>query len=162
MAFRLVNGFIDHLYARLGTTSNYSVTANLHNSQITTAPGKPFSACCVFSGSSLATASNSGDSSASCLCCYCLANIATLLGCTDCLLFTALGTELSANYQLQNLTDPRQLAILSVITPWCGLRRQHSVSPIARITIAMGMCSPSHWLETGHTTILLNGRMTDE
>jgi hypothetical protein len=63
--FRLVNEFIDHLYTRLVTTSNYSATAN-HNSQITPAPAKPFSACCVFTSSSLATASNSGDSSASC------------------------------------------------------------------------------------------------
>jgi hypothetical protein len=38
----LVNGFIDYLHTRLGTTSNYSVTANLHNSQITTAPAKLF------------------------------------------------------------------------------------------------------------------------
>jgi hypothetical protein len=43
--FWLVNGFIGHLYVytRLGTTSNYSLTANLHNSQINTAPAKPFS-----------------------------------------------------------------------------------------------------------------------
>jgi hypothetical protein len=47
------------------TTSNYSATASLHNSQITTAPAKPFLACCVFTSCSLATASNSGDSSAS-------------------------------------------------------------------------------------------------
>jgi hypothetical protein len=36
----MVNGFIDHLYAGLRTTSNYSATNNLHNSQITTAPAK--------------------------------------------------------------------------------------------------------------------------
>jgi hypothetical protein len=60
-----VNGFIDHLYTRLGTTSNYSATSYLHNSQITTAPAKPFPACCVIISRSLATASNSGDSSAS-------------------------------------------------------------------------------------------------
>jgi hypothetical protein len=41
--FGLVIRFIGHLYTRLGTTSNYSATANLHNSQITTAPAKPFS-----------------------------------------------------------------------------------------------------------------------
>jgi hypothetical protein len=46
-------------------TSNYSTTANLHNSQITTAPAKPFPAWCVFTSRSLETASNSGDSSAS-------------------------------------------------------------------------------------------------
>jgi hypothetical protein len=53
--------FIDHLYTRLGTTSNYIATANLHNLQITTAPAKHFIACYVISRS-LVTASNSGDS----------------------------------------------------------------------------------------------------
>jgi hypothetical protein len=43
---------------------NYSATGNLYNSQITTTLVKPFPACCVFSRF-LATASNSGDSSAS-------------------------------------------------------------------------------------------------
>jgi hypothetical protein len=38
MRFGLVNGVVDHLYY-----SNYSATANLHNSQITTAAAKPFS-----------------------------------------------------------------------------------------------------------------------
>jgi hypothetical protein len=36
------------------------------NSQITTAPAKPFPVSCVFTSRSLATAFNSGDSSASC------------------------------------------------------------------------------------------------
>jgi hypothetical protein len=49
-------GFTDHVYTRLRTTSNYSVTANLHNSKITTAPAKPFPACCVFTSRSLTTA----------------------------------------------------------------------------------------------------------
>jgi hypothetical protein len=44
----LANGFIDHL-------QHTSATANLHNSQITTAPAKPFPAC-VFTSRSLATA----------------------------------------------------------------------------------------------------------
>jgi hypothetical protein len=60
-----VTRFIDHLYTRPGTTSDYSATTNLHNSQITTAPAKPFLACCVFTSRSLATASNNVDSSAS-------------------------------------------------------------------------------------------------
>jgi hypothetical protein len=30
--------WIDNLYTRLGTTSNYSAIANLHNSEITTGP----------------------------------------------------------------------------------------------------------------------------
>jgi hypothetical protein len=60
----LVNGFIDRLYMPLETTSNYSATANLLISQIITAPAKPFPARYIFNRS-LATASNSGDSSAS-------------------------------------------------------------------------------------------------
>jgi hypothetical protein len=44
---------------------NYSSNANLHILQITTAPAKPFPARCVFTSHSLATASNSGDSSTS-------------------------------------------------------------------------------------------------
>jgi hypothetical protein len=50
------------------TTWNYKQLQRhryLHNSQITTAPAKPFLACCVFTRRSLATATNSGDSSAS-------------------------------------------------------------------------------------------------
>jgi hypothetical protein len=60
-----MNGFIDHLYTPLGTTSNYSATADLHTLQITTAPAKPFPACYVLTSRFLATTSNSGDSSAS-------------------------------------------------------------------------------------------------
>jgi hypothetical protein len=45
-------------------TSNFSANANLHNFQITPAPAKLFPACCVFTSRSLATASNSEDSSA--------------------------------------------------------------------------------------------------
>jgi hypothetical protein len=55
-----------HLYTRLVITSNYSVTANLHNLQINTAPVKTFLACCVFSRRSLATAFKSKISSSSC------------------------------------------------------------------------------------------------
>jgi hypothetical protein len=59
--FGLVIRFIDHLYTRLGTTSNYSASANLHSSQITTAPASSFPACCVSTSRSLVTASNSWD-----------------------------------------------------------------------------------------------------
>jgi hypothetical protein len=52
------------IYTRLGTRGNYSTTANLHNSQITTESAKPFPACCVFISRSLAMASKSGTSSA--------------------------------------------------------------------------------------------------
>jgi hypothetical protein len=57
----LDTGFVAHLNISLG----YRATANLHTLQFTTAPAKPFPACCVLTSCSLATASNSGDSSAS-------------------------------------------------------------------------------------------------
>jgi hypothetical protein len=61
----MVNGFIDHLYTPLGTKSIYNAIANLRTLQIATAPAKSFPACYVLTSRSLATASNSGDSSAS-------------------------------------------------------------------------------------------------
>jgi hypothetical protein len=65
MGYGFMNWFIDHLYTPLGTTSNYSATVDLQNSQITTAPAKPFLACCAVINLSLVTASKSKDSSAS-------------------------------------------------------------------------------------------------
>jgi hypothetical protein len=35
MDFGLANGFIDHLYTPLGTTSNYNAVADFHTLQIT-------------------------------------------------------------------------------------------------------------------------------
>jgi hypothetical protein len=55
-----MTGFIDHLYTKLGTTSNYSDIANLNTLQTTTASAKPFPACCVNSRS-MTMAFNSGD-----------------------------------------------------------------------------------------------------
>jgi hypothetical protein len=49
-------GFSDHLYTPLGTTSNYSSTANLHILQITAANTKSSPTCIVFNSRSLATA----------------------------------------------------------------------------------------------------------
>jgi hypothetical protein len=43
-----MNGFVDHLCPPLGTAGNNRATANLHNSQITTAPAKPFSSLLCF------------------------------------------------------------------------------------------------------------------
>jgi hypothetical protein len=63
--YEMVNGFIDYLCTRIVTTSNYSATANLHNSRITTAPIKVFPGYCVFTSRCLVTAASSGDSSAS-------------------------------------------------------------------------------------------------
>jgi hypothetical protein len=65
MRYGLVNKFIDHLYRPFGTTCNYSAIANLHTLQNITAVAKHFSGSCVFFSRSLATASNSRDSSAS-------------------------------------------------------------------------------------------------
>jgi hypothetical protein len=50
---------------RLVPTLNYSGIANLRTLQVTTAPAKSSPACCVLNNRSLATASNSRDSSAS-------------------------------------------------------------------------------------------------
>jgi hypothetical protein len=44
----MVNGFIEHLYAPLGTMLNWSATANIHNSQIITTLTKPFSSLLWF------------------------------------------------------------------------------------------------------------------
>jgi hypothetical protein len=63
--FGLDIGIIDYFTTRLGTTSNYSSIAEHHNSQITTTPTKSFPVRYVFTSHSLATASNSGNSSAS-------------------------------------------------------------------------------------------------
>jgi hypothetical protein len=57
--------FIAHLCTRLVSTSNYSATANLHNSQITTAPAKLFPAYCVFIGGSSAACAQVLSSQAS-------------------------------------------------------------------------------------------------
>jgi hypothetical protein len=37
MGFGMVNGFIEHLYTQLITTSNYSTNTNSHTMQVTTA-----------------------------------------------------------------------------------------------------------------------------
>jgi hypothetical protein len=60
-----VNGFMDHLYTRLETTINYIAIANLHTLKLPQYPLSIFPPCCVFISRSLATTSNSGDSSAS-------------------------------------------------------------------------------------------------
>jgi hypothetical protein len=59
--------FTDHLNTRLVTTLNYSLIADLHTLQITTAHAKSFPACRVFTISFLLTDSNNGYSSASVL-----------------------------------------------------------------------------------------------
>jgi hypothetical protein len=63
--YGFMNGFVDHLYTQLRTTSNYGAIADLETLQFPTAPAKPFPAWCVLTSRSLAAASNSEDSSAS-------------------------------------------------------------------------------------------------
>jgi hypothetical protein len=53
-------------YIHVSELQAISVTANLHNSHITTASAKPFPVCFVLTSRSLAMASNSGDCSPSC------------------------------------------------------------------------------------------------
>jgi hypothetical protein len=55
---------VNWIYRPLGTISNHNAIANLYTSQIIAAPAKPFPASRLYSRS-LATASNSRDSSAS-------------------------------------------------------------------------------------------------
>jgi hypothetical protein len=67
MGFGLVNGFIYHLYTHDSELQSITGTiAKLHNSQITTAPGKAFQPAISYTNNSLAMASNSGDSIVSC------------------------------------------------------------------------------------------------
>jgi hypothetical protein len=111
--FGLVNGFIDHSYTRLGTTSNYSATANPHNSKINTAPAKPFPAFRDFTSRYLATASNSGDSSAS-------------------------RTQVSSSQPpLQNSTELIAPAFLYIIFQH-GPHRKHRSSTVAFVSVAAG------------------------
>jgi hypothetical protein len=56
MEYRLVNGFIDHLYTPLRTTSNYSAIASLHILEITTVAAKLYQAFCLLNNRSLGTA----------------------------------------------------------------------------------------------------------
>jgi hypothetical protein len=60
--FGLDIGFIDHFNTQLVITLNYNAIAKLYNSQTTTAPAKPFQACCVSTSRFLVTASNTRDS----------------------------------------------------------------------------------------------------
>jgi hypothetical protein len=60
-----ITGFIDHSFIRLGTTSNYISTVDLHTLQITAANTKSPAACSVCSSRSLISASSCRDLSAS-------------------------------------------------------------------------------------------------
>jgi hypothetical protein len=64
MGFELVAGFIDHFYTQPVTTSNYSAIAISTTHKSTQHPLSFFQPA-VFTSRSLATDSNTGDSSAS-------------------------------------------------------------------------------------------------
>jgi hypothetical protein len=122
-----VNGFTENLYTQLGITSNYRATANLHNSQITTAPAKRFPDCCAFTSRSLATAFKSGDSS------------------------TSRAQILSSQPSAQNSTELTAPTVL-VITSRHGQHRKHSSSIVAFVSVAAGTCLPNCCPEMGCAT----------
>jgi hypothetical protein len=128
-----VNGFIDHLYTPFGTSSNYSATANLHNPQITTASANPFPACCVVIIRSLATASNSRDSSAS------RAQVFSSQ--------TPVKNSLSRLNCLQDNSSARTTQKHAV---------SNSTSIVARRFIAAGTCLSSRCLETSLVYLLIS------
>jgi hypothetical protein len=131
------------LLTQLVSTSNYSAIDDLDNSQITAAPAKHFPACCVFISRFLATASKSGDSSASrTQVLLSQPPVQILLNCE--LNYSAI----SSQPPLQSSTELVAL-ILFFITPRRGPHRQHPVSPVAYVTVAAGTCLLSRCPGTG-------------
>jgi hypothetical protein len=122
-----VNGFTDYLYARLGNISNYSATAHLHNSQITTAPAKPLPAFGILTSRSLATASNSGDSSVS------------------------RAQVLSSKPPVQNSTELITRTVLAINSRH-GPHRKHRSSIVVFVSVAAGTCLRNRCPETGCVT----------
>jgi hypothetical protein len=117
---RCMNWVLD-LLTQLGTTSNYSATANLHNSQITTLPAKLFPACSVFTSPSVATAANS---------------------------FPGSGTIFTAS--LAELNWAKVNSLLQTVLPiksQHGIHRKHRVSkiksPVVCVFVSAGTCLQS-------------------
>jgi hypothetical protein len=141
-----VNGFIDHLYTQLGTTLNYSATANLNDSQITTAPAKAFPACCIFTSRSLTTASSSGDSSV--LRAQVLLSQPPVQNSTQ---LTELWRHFFSASLLQSSTG-LDAPVLFFISPRRGPRREHPISNsksiVACVFVSAGTCLPSRCSET--------------
>jgi hypothetical protein len=120
----LDTGFIDHLYTRLGTTCNYSATANLHTLQNTVANTKSSPTCSVFNSRSLATASNNGDSSAS------------------------RSQILLSQRLLQSSTpNPQRTGFVFFITPLRGPHRKHRPFIVTCVFVAAGTCLSSRCSE---------------
>jgi hypothetical protein len=142
-SFGLDIGFIDLLYTRLRTRTNYSAIANLHNSQITIAFTNPFPVCYLFNSCSLITASNSGNSSASVL-------KSSLNGC-----FLPTDSFLHSLPYRTDLVAP----IVFLITPRHGPSRKLvsiSTSIVAPGFIALGTCLPRRCLEMGLVYLLIS------
>jgi hypothetical protein len=109
------------MYTRLGTTRNYSVIADIHSLQIIRV--HPFTDCCVFISRSLATSSNSGDSSAS------------------------HAQVVNSQPPVQNSTEfiaPTVVVITSRYRP----HRKHHAHVIDCVSVAAGTCLPSCCPET--------------
>jgi hypothetical protein len=114
-----MNGCIDHLYTRLGTTSNYRAITNLHNTQITTTPTKFLQPLCspAFPWQRLLTVE--------------FLQLHALRYCLH---------SLSCRTAYQLTTD--LVAPTVKITPRHGPHREHH-SIVACVFVAVGTCLPS-------------------
>jgi hypothetical protein len=140
-----IGGLIDRLCTPLGTTSTYKAIADFHTSQINIAPVKLFPVCCVLTRRSLATASISGDSSASRAQVF-LSQPPVQNSCQ----FSTNYSAISSQPPLQSSTELVAPTLL-FITARDGWRRQHPVSRVACVTVAAATWSPSRCPETSLT-----------
>jgi hypothetical protein len=176
--FGLVNGFIDPLYTRLGSASNYSAIANLHTLKITTAHAKlSESSLEVFWQRILAVeilklpalrsylviaaraefnpSHSSTRISPSLLSLTCRAQ----LNCQPSTNWVPGWRPFHTNLLVFPSQADFQLTIEMVnlivfkITPRRGPQRNRCSSIVARVFISAGTCLPSHCLETGCITL---------
>jgi hypothetical protein len=101
-------------------------------------------ACSVFNSRSLATASNSGDSSVSCA--QVISSQSPVQNSTG-LTNPELDCQFSTDYR-QLITELVALILFS-ITPRHGPRRKHPASPVTWVTVAAGKCLLSRCPEAG-------------
>jgi hypothetical protein len=138
-----VTRFIDHLYTRLGNISTYSATADLHNTPITTAPAKPFPACCVFTNRSLTTASTIEILQLHALRLSSQPPMQNSRELTYCVI--------SSQPPLQSSTE-LVAPVLFFVTPRRGPCRQHPFSnsscTVEYVFVSAGVCLPSRCSET--------------
>jgi CBS domain containing-hemolysin-like protein len=133
MGYGLVNWYFFHLYTPPRITSNYSALANLHTLQITTAPATHFPACCVLTSFSLATAYNSGKSSAS--------RAQVIVSRPSVQKSCQLSTQLQR--LLYSSSTELVAPVLFHITTLHGPHRKHSSSVVTCVFISAGTCLPS-------------------